>query len=121
MLAGAGVGGGSLNYANTLYEPLPAFYDDAQWPAGTDWRVELRPYFGQARRMLGVVDNPALTPADEAMRQVAAEMGVEETFRPAPVGVFFGPPGARPAPLSLTRTSGARGRPGGRAANAANA
>ena len=34
VLAGAGVGGGSLNYANTLYEPLPAFYDDAQWPAG---------------------------------------------------------------------------------------
>ncbi len=45
VLAGAGVGGGSLNYANTLYEPLAAFYDDAQWPAGTDWRSELRPYF----------------------------------------------------------------------------
>ncbi len=96
MLAGAGVGGGSLNYANTLYEPLPAFYEDAQWPAGTDWRAELRPYFRQASRMLGVVDNPALTPADEAMRQVAAEMGVAETFRPAPVGVFFGPPGTAP-------------------------
>jgi cholesterol oxidase len=96
VLAGAGVGGGSLNYANTLYEPLAAFYDDAQWPAGTDWRAELRPYFRQARRMLGVVDNPALTPADEAMRQVAVEMGVEETFCPAPVGVFFGPPGSAP-------------------------
>jgi cholesterol oxidase len=28
VLAGAGVGGGSLNYANTLYEPLAPFYAD---------------------------------------------------------------------------------------------
>ncbi len=30
ILAGAGVGGGSLVYANTLYEPLPDFYADPQ-------------------------------------------------------------------------------------------
>jgi cholesterol oxidase len=96
VLAGAGVGGGSLNYANTLYEPLAAFYDDPQWPADLDWRAELAPYFDQAKRVLGVVDNPTVTPADEVMRKVASDMGVAETFRPAPVGVFFGPPGARP-------------------------
>jgi cholesterol oxidase len=96
VLAGAGVGGGSLNYANTLYEPQPAFYEDPQWPADLDWRAELAPYFGQAKRVLGVVDNPTVTPADEAMRRVASDMGVAGTFRPAPVGVFFGPPGARP-------------------------
>ena len=49
VLAGAGVGGGSLNYANTLYEPLPAFYDDPQWPPGIDWRAELAPYFSRKR------------------------------------------------------------------------
>jgi cholesterol oxidase len=96
VLAGAGVGGGSLNYANTLYEPLPAFYDDPQWPAGVDWRAELAPYFAQAKRVLGAVDSPEVTPADEVMRRVAAEMGVAETFRPAPVGVYFGPPGSAP-------------------------
>lgn len=96
VLAGAGVGGGSLNYANTLYEPLPAFYDDPQWAGIADWRSELAPYYEQAKRMLGVVDNPVHTPADEAMRQVAYEMGVGQTFRPAPVGVFFGPPGSHP-------------------------
>jgi cholesterol oxidase len=96
VLAGAGVGGGSLNYANTLYEPLAAFYDDPQWAGIADWRSELAPYYAQAKRMLGVVDNPTLTPADEAMRAVAFEMGVGETFRPAPVGVFFGPPGSQP-------------------------
>src|SRR3712207_971210 len=56
VLAGAGVGGGSLNYANTLYEPASdAFYRDRQWGHITDWRVELQPYYDQAKRMLGVV------------------------------------------------------------------
>ena len=58
ILSGAGVGGGSLVYANTLYEPLPAFYDDPQWKDITDWRAELAPYYDQAKRMLGVTDNP---------------------------------------------------------------
>src|SRR5205807_6353105 len=31
ILSGAGVGGGSLVYANTLYEPLDPFYSDPQW------------------------------------------------------------------------------------------
>ena len=96
VLAGAGVGGGSLNYANTLYEPLPAFYEDPQWAGIADWRSELAPYYAQAKRVLGVVDNPSLTPADEAMRAVAVEMGVGATFRTTPVGVFFGPPGSQP-------------------------
>ena len=60
--------------------------------------------------MLGVVDNPLLTPADEAMRQVACEMGVGETFRLAPVGVFFGPaggPAGSPARRPVFRGGGA--------------
>ena len=43
VLAGAGVGGGSLVYANTLYRPDDAFYDDPQWRDITDWRAELAP------------------------------------------------------------------------------
>jgi cholesterol oxidase len=45
--------------------------------------------------MLGVVENPLYTPADEVMEKVATEMGVGETFHPTPVGVFFGRDGAR--------------------------
>src|SRR6476660_8642327 len=93
ILAGAGVGGGSLNYANTLYEPPQPFYEDPQWAHITDWRDELAPFYDQAKRMLGVVPNPTTTPADEVMRAVAEEMGVGDTFGPTPVGVFFGEPG----------------------------
>jgi cholesterol oxidase len=93
ILAGAGVGGGSLNYANTLYEPLSPFYADRQWGHITDWKAELAPHYDQAKRMLGVVEYPHLTPSDEVMKAVATEMGVGDTFHPTPVGVFFGEPG----------------------------
>ncbi len=90
IVAGAGVGGGSLVYANTLYEPLEAFYRDPSWSHICDWKAELAPYYDQAKRMLGVVENPLRTPSDEVMEKVAGEMGVAETFHPTPVGVFFG-------------------------------
>jgi len=91
VLAGAGVGGGSLNYANTLYEPKSDnFYRDRQWAHITDWRSELAPFYDQAKRMLGVVTNPTMTPSDEVIQKVAEQMGVGDTFGLTPVGVFFG-------------------------------
>ncbi len=90
VLAGAGVGGGSLVYANTLYVPPARFFADPQWSAITDWATELAPYYDQAARMLGVVDTPTMSPSDEVMKAVADEMGVGHTFRLAPVGVYFG-------------------------------
>jgi cholesterol oxidase len=93
IVAGAGVGGGSLVYANTLYEPLEAFYRDPSWSHITDWKSELAPYYDQAKRMLGVNEYPYRTPADDVMEKVATDMGVGDTFHPTPVGVFFGGPG----------------------------
>jgi cholesterol oxidase len=90
IIAGAGVGGGSLNYANTLYEPLQPFYDDPQWAHITDWRTELAPHYAQAKKMLGVVTNPTVTPSDLEMQRLAAQFGRSETFHMTPVGVFFG-------------------------------
>ncbi|MEV0928670.1 GMC family oxidoreductase [Streptomyces spongiicola] len=90
VLAGAGVGGGSLNYANTLYVPPAPFFDDPQWKDITDWQEELRPYYDQAKRMLGVRLNPTMTPSDVHLRATARAMGVGDTFHMAPVGVFFG-------------------------------
>ncbi|MFK4144314.1 GMC oxidoreductase [Streptomyces sp. NPDC004065] len=90
VLAGAGVGGGSLNYANTLYVPPKAFFEDPQWRDITDWQEELSPYYDQARRMLGVRLNPTTTPSDVHLKAAAERMGVGDTFHMAPVGVFFG-------------------------------
>ncbi|MFE2638895.1 GMC family oxidoreductase N-terminal domain-containing protein [Streptomyces scopuliridis] len=90
VLAGAGVGGGSLNYANTLYVPPAAFFDDPQWAAITDWQQELKPYYDQATRMLGVRLNPTMTPSDVHLKAAAEAMGVGDSFHLAPVGVFFG-------------------------------
>jgi cholesterol oxidase len=97
VLAGSGVGGGSLVYANTLYRPLKPFYRDRQWAHITDWESELSPHYDQASRMLGVVTNPTVTPSDEVMQKVAADMGVADSFHPTPVGVYFGRPGERAA------------------------
>jgi cholesterol oxidase len=90
VLSGAGVGGGSLVYANVLVEPAAGVWDD---PA---WAEELRPWFAEARRMLGVVPFAHETPADEVLRAVGARLGVEETFEPVPVGVWFGEDGVDP-------------------------
>ncbi|HEY0891166.1 MAG TPA: GMC family oxidoreductase [Nocardioides sp.] len=93
ILAGAGVGGGSLVYANTLYEPLDPFYQDPSWAHITDWKSELAPYYDQAKRMLGVVTSPFMTPSDDVMKKVAEQMGRGDTYHAAPVGVFYGQPG----------------------------
>jgi cholesterol oxidase len=94
ILSGAGVGGGSHVYANTLYVPPRQFFDAPEWAGITDWADELAPCLDQATRMLGVVRYPYMpTDVDRVLQQVASEMGRGETFNKAPVGVYFGSPG----------------------------
>ena len=96
ILAGAGVGGGSLNYANTLYQPGSAFFQDSQWQRIADWEAELAPHYSTAKRMLGVVEHyPHTGPVERIMKGAAEDLGVGSTFRHAPVGVWFGKPGER--------------------------
>jgi cholesterol oxidase len=94
ILSGAGVGGGSHVYANTLYVPPKQFFDAPEWAEITDWADELAPCLDQATRMLGVVRYPYMpTDVDRVLQQVATEIGRGETFNKAPVGVYFGSPG----------------------------
>lgn len=93
VLSAAGVGGGSLVYANTLYRPPDAFFGDPRWAGITDWAGELARHYDQASRMLGVTEQPTMTPSDLVIKDVADEMGVGSSFRRTPVGVFFGEPG----------------------------
>ena len=95
ILAGAGVGGGSLNYANTLYVPPAPFFADRQWADITDWQRELAPHYAMASTMLGVVTNPCEGVVEDVMRATARDLGVEDTFRKTPTGVFYGMPGRR--------------------------
>jgi len=94
IVSGAGVGGGSLGYANTLYRARPQFFTDRQWvDMADDWEAELAPHYAEAERMLGVTGVLADDPADELMREYAGEIGVAETYAKTRVGVFFGEPG----------------------------
>jgi cholesterol oxidase len=94
ILGGAGVGGGSHVYANTLYVPPKKFFDAPGWAGITDWADELAPCLDQATRMLGVVRYPYMpTDVDRALQQVAIEIGRGESFNKAPLGVYFGSPG----------------------------
>jgi cholesterol oxidase len=93
VVSGCGVGGGSLGFANTLYEPPSAFFADRQWASLADWETALRPHFAEARRMLGVVQNPYDDPADQLLRELAEELGVGDSYSKTPVGIFFGEPG----------------------------
>jgi cholesterol oxidase len=90
---GRGVGGGSLVYANVLMQPDDKLFQAPGWSHLADWKTVLRPHYDTARRMMGVTVNPRRWPADEALRQIARDMGQGDTFRPTEVGVFFGEPG----------------------------
>lgn len=92
ILHGVGVGGGSLLYANTHFEPPDTVWDDPQWSSLEDWRAIMPRHFETARRMLGTTSNPRFGPADEALRNAAERRGRGHTFTPTNVGVFFGEP-----------------------------
>jgi cholesterol oxidase len=90
VVSGCGVGGGSLGYANTLYVPPKAFFEDPQWAAMEDWESALAPHYAEAQRMLGVVQNPHDDPADQLLRELGEHLGVGDTYQKTPVGIFFG-------------------------------
>ena len=93
VLHGAGVGGGSLGYANVLTAPADHLFDAEAWRHLAEWRTVLAPHFATARRMLGVVPNPRLGPADRILRGIADQLGTGDSFQPTTVGAFFAPPG----------------------------
>jgi cholesterol oxidase len=94
IVSGAGVGGGSLGYANTLYRARRRFYEDPQWAELNDWEAALAPHYDEAERMLGVVAYDRDDPADDLLREFAREIGVEDTYAKTRVGVLLdGTPG----------------------------
>ncbi len=91
VLAGCGVGGGSLVYANTLYVPSEGFFGAEEWCSLQDWEEALAPHYEEAKRMLGAAEVPFENDTDRLFRELAEEMDVE--YRRPTVGVYFGEPG----------------------------
>jgi cholesterol oxidase len=90
VLHGAGVGGGSLGYANVLEVPSAETFATPAWNRNVKWGEVLRQHYEVAKKMLGVARNPKLWKADEVLKQIAEERGMGPTFRPTDVGAFFG-------------------------------
>ena len=88
VLSGAGVGGGSLVWANTVFEPGPDAFA-AGWP-DDGWHDRLAPHYEVARRMLGATPTPRTWPGDDHLRAFADSLGRGETFKPTDVAVLFG-------------------------------
>src|SRR6201747_656876 len=81
IVSGAGVGGGSLGYANTLYRARPRFYEDPQWAdLEDDWESALEPHYDEAERMLGVATVTSDDAADETLRAFGEHIGVQESY-----------------------------------------
>ena len=93
IASGAGVGGGSLGYANTLYRARETFFEDPRWRELADWKAELDAHYQTAERMLGVTDVTFDSDGDILLRELAAALGVEETYGHTRVGVYLGEPG----------------------------
>ena len=92
FLHGAGVGGGSLVYANTLLVPPEKAFEDKRW-VGMDWQAALEPHYATAKRMLGAVPSEVIVETDRMLKEIAEDMGRGDTFHRATVGVYFGEAG----------------------------
>jgi cholesterol oxidase len=93
ILHGAGVGGGSLGYANVLEVPTHQTFATPAWNQNIKWGEVLRPHYETAKRMLGVTRNPKLWQADQVLKHMADEICMGHTFRATDVGVYFGDAG----------------------------
>jgi cholesterol oxidase len=90
VLHSAGVGGGSLGYANVLEIPTDETFATPAWNHNMKWGEVLKEHYNTARKMLGAARNPKLWKADDQLKQLAEEIGMGHTFRPTDVGVYFG-------------------------------
>lgn len=94
ILHGAGVGGGSLVYANTLLVPPDEAFEKGNWP-GKGWKEKLLPYYSKAKEMLGAVPAKVQGETDHVLRDCAHQLGKEDSFHSVDVGIYFGKPGEK--------------------------
>ena len=91
VVAGAGVGGGSLVYANISVEAKPDTFD-AGWPAEITY-AELKPHYDAVGLMMNVQHVPANQWPERTrlLRDGAQAIGRLDRFRPLELAVAFDP------------------------------
>jgi cholesterol oxidase len=95
ILHGCAVGGGSITYACTMLRPPDKVWDSGSWKGLDDWKSEMPQHYDTASRMLGVIENRILGPADKLLRKVAESAGVGDTFYRTSVTIFQAPEGVQ--------------------------
>ncbi len=93
ILHGCAVGGGSITYATTLLRPPDRVWQAGSWTGLAAWQTEMPRHYDVASRMLGVVENTILGPADHLLKAAAEEVGVANTFYRTSVAIFQPPKG----------------------------
>ena len=88
---GAGIGGGSLIYANVSVEAKPQIFEQG-WPPEITYDV-LKPYYDRVGAMLHVQTIPEgqVTRRFNLMKEAAHKLGYGDRFRPVPLAVTFDP------------------------------
>ncbi len=91
VVAGAGVGGGSLVYANISVEAKPDTFD-AGWPAEITF-ADLKPHYDAVGAMMAVRPVPTNQWPERTrlLRDGAASVGHADRFRPLDLAVSFDP------------------------------
>ena len=75
ILHGCAVGGGSIAYANTLLVPKDTVWEGGSWAGLANWTAEMRKHYDSALRMLGVIENRVLRPADHILKRAEMRPG----------------------------------------------
>ena len=88
ILHGCAVGGGSVTYANTLLMPNDSVWDSGEWAGLAPWKAEMPGHYSVARRMLGVIENRVIGPADLLLKRAAVAFGAGSTYYRTQVAVF---------------------------------
>ncbi|MCH8310251.1 MAG: GMC family oxidoreductase [Chloroflexi bacterium] len=89
VVQGAGVGGGSLIYANISIDAKPDTFDQG-WPSEITWR-DMNPYYDTVGRMLNVQRLPAnqWTERTKLMKDAADELDYGDRFELLDMAVSF--------------------------------
>ena len=93
ILHGCAVGGGSITYATVMLRPPDKVWGMGLWAGLSAWTHEMPRHYDSASRMLGVVENRILGPADQLLKSAAEANGVGDTFYRTQVAMFQGPEG----------------------------